>query len=93
MHIPTVLYGYNVHAFSLPFTAQHSPSLRRTISTTTDQQQQQEYNTGGQRRKHYYYEYSIPRQLIYSRPRIFIPGLDGFFYRPGYGSTSSRGNG
>ena len=27
MHIPTVLYGYNVQAFRLPFMTQHSPSL------------------------------------------------------------------
>ena len=39
------------------------------------------------------YGYIILRQLIYFGPRIFIPGLDGFFYRPGYGSASSLGNG
>ena len=39
--------------------------------------------------KHYYYGYSIPRQLIYSGPHIFIPGLSGFSYRPGY----ARGRG
>ena len=39
------------------------------------------------------YGYIIPRQLIYFGPRIFIPGLGGFFYRPSYGSASSRGNG
>ena len=33
-------------------------------------------------KKHYYYEYSIPRQLIYSRPRIFILGLGGFLLLP-----------
>ena len=27
MHVPTILYGYNVQAFRLPFTTQHSPSL------------------------------------------------------------------
>ena len=43
--------------------------------------------------KHYYYGYSIPKRLIYSAPRIFIPGLVGFFHRPGYGSTSSLGKG
>ena len=30
------------------------------------------------------YGYIIPRQLIYFRPRIFIPGFGGFFYRPGF---------
>ena len=39
------------------------------------------------------YGYIIPRQLIYFGPRIFIPRLGGFFYRPGYGSGSSPGNG
>ena len=43
--------------------------------------------------KHYYYEYNIPRQLIYSRPRIFILGLGEFFYHPSYGSASSLSNG
>ena len=27
MHIPIVLYGYNVQAFRLPFTTQHSPTV------------------------------------------------------------------
>ena len=39
------------------------------------------------------YGYIFPRQLIYFGPRIFIIGLSGFFYRPGYGSASSLGNG
>ena len=40
------------------------------------------------------YGYIFPRQLIYFvGPHIFIPGLDGFFYRPGYGSASSLGSG
>ena len=43
--------------------------------------------------QHYYYGYSISRKLIYLEPRIFIPGLSGFFYCLGYGSTSSSGNG
>ena len=44
-------------------------------------------------KKHYYYGYIIPRQLIYSGPRIFIIGLGRFFYRPSYGSTSYLGSG
>ena len=43
--------------------------------------------------KLYYYGYIIPRQLIYSGPRIFIPGLGEFFYHPSYGAASSLGNG
>ena len=40
------------------------------------------------------YGYISPRQLIYFvGPHIFIPGLDGFFYRPGYGFASSLGSG
>ena len=39
------------------------------------------------------YGYIFPRQLTYFGPRIFIPGLSGFFYCLGYGSTSSSGNG
>ena len=35
----------------------------------------QEYNTGDSDEQHYYYGYNIPRQLIYSRPRIFISGM------------------
>ena len=27
MHVPMVLYGYIIHAFRLPSTIQHSPSL------------------------------------------------------------------
>ena len=64
MHVPTILYGYNVQAFRLPFTTRHSPSLPRTISTTD--QQRQEYNMEDSDEKHYYYGYSIPRQLSYS---------------------------
>ena len=43
--------------------------------------------------QHYYYGYSISRKLIYLEPRIFIPGLGGFFNRLGYGSTSFLGDG
>ena len=65
MHIPTVSYGYNVQAFSFPFTAHHSPTVGRsqqlrmknnsksTIPEDSDEQ-------------HYYYGYIIPRQLSYS---------------------------
>ena len=59
-----VLYGYNVHAFRLPFTTRHSLSLQQTISTTD--QQRQEYNTEDSDEKHYYYGYNITRQLIYT---------------------------
>jgi len=51
MHVPTILYGYNVQAFRLPFMTQHSPSLQWMIPTTMEEQQWQDYNTGGQRRK------------------------------------------
>ena len=40
------------------------------------------------------YGYIFPRQLIYFvGPHIFILGLSGFFYRPGYGSISSLDSG
>ena len=50
MHIPTVLYGYIIQAFRLPFTTHHSPSLQWMILQlwTT---QRQEYNTGEQQQK------------------------------------------
>ena len=37
MHVPTVLYGYNVQAFRLPFTTQHSLTVERAqqLRTTT----------------------------------------------------------
>ena len=65
----------------------------RTTSTTTDDNNGKSTIPEDSNEKHYYYRYSIPRQLIYSGPRIFIPGLGGFFYYPGYGSTSSLGSG
>ena len=91
MHIPTVLHGYIIQAFRLPFTAHHSPTVGRS-------QQLRMRNNGKSTipedsdKKHYYYGYNIQRQLTYSGPHIFIPGLNGFFYRPGYGSASSLGN-
>ena len=51
MHISTILYGYIIQAFTLPFSTHHSPSLGRTISTTMDEQQRQEYTTRGQRQQ------------------------------------------
>ena len=63
------------------------------ISTTTDDNNGKTTIPENSDNKHYYYGYNIPRQLIYSRPRIFIPRLGGFFYRPGYGSACSLGNG
>ena len=30
MHVPTILYGYSVQAFRLPFTTQHSPMVGRS---------------------------------------------------------------
>ena len=88
-----VVYEYNVQAFRLPFTTQHSPSLRWMISTLRTNNNGKSTILEDSDKKHYYYGYSIPRQLIYSRPCIFLLGLGGFFYRPGYGSASSLGNG
>ena len=88
-----VLYGYIIQAFRLPCMIQHSPSLLADDLNNYGRPTRQEYNTGDSDEMHYYYGYNIPRQLIYSGPRIFNPGLGGFFYRPGYGSASSHGNG
>jgi len=63
------------------------------ISTTTDDNNGKSTIPEDSNEKHYYYGYSIPRQLIYSGPCIFISELGGFFYRPGYGSASSLGKG
>ena len=93
MHLPMVIYGYIIQASRLPFMTQHSPSLWLTISTTTDENNGKSTISEDSDEKHYYYRYSIPRHLIYLEPRIFIPGLGGFFYRPGYGSASSLGSG
>ena len=46
----------------------------RTISTTTDDNNSKSTIPEDSDEKHYYYGYSIPRQLIYSGSRIFIPG-------------------
>ena len=93
MHIPTVLYGYIIQASSLPFTTHHSPSLRSDYLNTMDENNGKSTILENNDERLYYYGYSILRQLIYSRPRIFILGLDEFFYRPGYGSASFLGVG
>ena len=51
MHIPMVLYGYNIHAFTLPFSTHHPPSLRSDYVNTMGKKQWQEYNTREQRQK------------------------------------------
>ena len=77
----------------------YSPILDTSFPTTGRSQQLWTKNNGksiipeDSDEKHYYYRYIIPRLLIYSGPCIFIPRLSGFFYRPGYGSASSLGNG
>ena len=60
-----ILYEYIIQAFRLPFMIQHSPSLRRMISTTTDDNNGKRTIPEDSDEKHYYYGYSIPRQLIY----------------------------
>jgi len=37
MHVPTVLYGYNIQTLRLPFMIQHSPTVGRSqqLRTTT----------------------------------------------------------
>ena len=73
MHIPTVLYGYNVQAFRLPFMTQHSPMVGQS-------QQLWMKNNGkitipeDSDNKHYYYWYSLPRQLSYSNHISSFPG-------------------
>ena len=58
-----------------------------------DEQQWQEYNTGEQRRKALLLRVQHPKATNLLQTRLFIPGLGGFFYRPGYGSASSLGSG
>ena len=65
----------------------------RMISTTTDDNNGKSTILEEGDKKHYYYGYSISKQLIDTRPHIFIPRLSGFCYRPGYGSASFLGNG
>ena len=61
MHIPTVLYGYIIHASSLPFMTHHSPFIRRTISTTMDDNNGKSIILEDSDEKYYYYGYNIPR--------------------------------
>ena len=37
LHVPTVLYGYIIQAFRIPFTIQHSPTVEQSqpLRTTT----------------------------------------------------------
>ena len=48
-----VLYGYNVQAFRLPFTTQHSPMVEQAI--TTDDNNGKSTIPGNSNEKHYYY--------------------------------------
>ena len=93
MHIPNGLIWVHHTGIQAPIhdTAFTFPTANDLNST--DEIQWQEYNTRDSDEQHYYYGYSILRQLIYPTPLIFIPRLSGFFYRPGYGSASSHGNG
>ena len=84
----------NIQALTLPFSTHHSPSLRSDYLNTMDENNGKSTILENNDERLYYYGYSILRQLIYFvRPHIFIPGLAGFFYRPGYGSASSLGSG
>jgi len=51
MHVPTVLYGYIIQAFRLPFMIQHSPSLPADDLSNYGRTTRQEYNTEGQRQQ------------------------------------------
>ena len=88
-------YWYNIQALTLPFSTHHSPSLRSDDLNN--------YGRNTTKKLQYWrtatkdttnYGYIFPRHLIYFvGPNIFILELDGFFYRPGYGSASSLGSG
>ena len=48
MHVPTILHGYNVQAFRLPFMTQHSPMVGRSQQLRMTTTARVPY--GGQRR-------------------------------------------
>ena len=64
MHIPTILYGYNVQEFRLH--SRHSIRLRTDDLNNYGQRTTgKSIIPGDSNNKHYYYGYNIPRQLIY----------------------------
>ena len=88
------LCWYNIQALTLLFSTHRSHFLRsddlNNYGQNTMERLQYQWTAMKDTTN---YGYIIPRQLIYFGPRIFIPRLGGFFYRPGYGSASSLGNG